>query len=193
MIGWIDTRIEKRKGQIMALAKSLPIREEVERYLKTTRETSLWRGGWNDTSYEINPGWRHNRKVSGLSAVERKELISAVDDDILRLQRSLVSNQEWIDKVTSQSVKAILLEDHARISASLETRMAQKSDLENPVQPDTNPVKEGDLAWLIQEFDDAVTELRVDVERVRSLEDNVRAGRSSINRLKVRAAKAEAP
>jgi hypothetical protein len=191
MIEWIDKRIETRKGQMMTLAKSLPIREEVERYLKTTRETSRWRGNRNDTSYEINPAWRHNRKVSGLSAVERKELIAAVDDDILRLERSLVSTEETIAKVKSESVKAILEDDRARISASLETRRSQKVELENPTQPNTTPVDEEGLAWLLEEFDNAVSDLEVDVQRVRSLEDNVKAGRASINRLKARAEKAE--
>jgi len=173
------------------LAKSLPIREEVDHYLKSTRETSRWRGGRNDTSYEINPEWRHNRKVSALSDVERKELIAAVEDDILRLERSLVSTEETIGKVKSDSVKAILEDDRARISASLETRRAQKADLENPVEPNAKPVGEGDLGWLLVEFDTAVADLKEDVKRLWSLEDNVRAGRADINRLKARAAKAE--
>jgi len=191
MIEWIDARIETRKGQITTLAKSLPIREEVDHYLKSTRETSRWRGGRNDTSYEINPEWRHNRKVSALSDVERKELIAAVEDDILRLERSLVSTEETIGKVKSDSVKAILEDDRARISASLETRRAQKADLENPVEPNAKPVGEGDLGWLLVEFDTAVADLKEDVKRLWSLEDNVRAGRADINRLKARAAKAE--
>ncbi len=191
MIEWIDRRIETRKGQMMTLAKSLPIREEVERYLKTTRESSRWRRDWNDSSYEVNPEWRHNRKVSGLSAVERKELIAAVDDDIMRLERSLASIEESISKVKSDPVKAILEEDRARVSTSLETRRAQKTELENPVEPNTSPVDEEGLAWLIDEFDTAVADLREDVTRVRALEDNVKAGRANINRLKARAKKEE--
>lgn len=189
MIAWIDRRIERRKAQMMTLARSLPVREEVERYLKTTEEHSNWRGDWDESSYEINPAWRHNRKVSGLSAVERKELASAVEADILRLERSVASLKEAIAKAKSEEVKAILNEDFARVSASLETRHAQKLELENPVKPDTTPVDEANLAWVVEEFDSAVAELRDDVARVRKLEDNVRAGRANINRLKTRAEK----
>ncbi len=187
MIAWIDQRMEKRKAQMLTLAKSLPIREEVERYLEKPKETSRWRRNEDEASYEINPEWRHNRKVSGLSDVERKELIEAVDKDILSLERSLAGIRESIGKAKSDAVKAILEEDSARVSASLETRRAQKTELENPVKPETKPVDGEELGWLLQEFDHTVADLREDVTRIRKLEDQVRAGRASINRLKATA------
>lgn len=80
----IDERVEKRANQIMELAKSMPHREDVEKY---ESDGGSYYDGWHYENSRISEKWRQNRRQGSATKVEIDDLTKALESAIDTLKR----------------------------------------------------------------------------------------------------------
>jgi len=76
----IDARIEKRIAQILAVQKSLPTHKDYERHKATGTD---WYG---NTSYVDNEDYEQNRRLTGHTDIQRKEIVEDLRRSIARIE-----------------------------------------------------------------------------------------------------------
>ena len=85
-IDTIDALIEKRKTDIVALARSIPGDENLPRLESTGWGYTSFHGGFYETS-RVSDDWRQNRRDRVQSTVQRREVRSALEDSLADLRQ----------------------------------------------------------------------------------------------------------
>jgi hypothetical protein len=76
----LDSRIEKRVQQILALEKSLPSHKDYDRYTKTG-------DGWWGSEFERNSDFEQNRRVTTHTDQMREKVLAGLDQSIAKLEQ----------------------------------------------------------------------------------------------------------
>ncbi len=80
LLAALDSRIEKRVQQILALEKSLPSHKDYDRYTKTG-------DGWWGSEFERNSDFEQNRRVTTHTNQMRDKVLTGLDQSIARLEK----------------------------------------------------------------------------------------------------------
>lgn len=125
-----DTRTEKRVQQILELAKSMPAREDVEKY--ETDSQSYWNGWYYETS-RISEEWKQNRRQGVATEKTLRELREALEKAITTLESRSASTLGFLkERNLSDAERAIQEQELGRITAMLDHRRAELVELAQP-------------------------------------------------------------
>ncbi len=125
-----DTRTQKRVDQILELAKSMPAREDVDKY--ETDSQSYW-NGWHYETSRISEEWKQNRRQGVATEKTLRELREALEKAIVTLESTSASTRGLLkDRNLSDSERAIQEQELGRITAMLDHRRAELVELALP-------------------------------------------------------------
>ncbi len=85
-IDTIDALIERRKADMIALARSIPGDQDMPRLESTGWGYRSFHGGFYETS-RVSDAWRQNRRDRTQSAVQRREVQRALEDSLTDLRQ----------------------------------------------------------------------------------------------------------
>lgn len=183
----LDERIEKRIAQIIELTRSLAVHQEFERYLVEYGDS---RYGWDDDKkYRKNDDWYQNRRVTGLTDQDRKQVEEALQknlDDLDRRARDLQSRMTTATGAT----KDLLAEDLAHVQQQQANRAEQMSELRVPTASATTNVDLDRARELQSLVKDMSGDLREDFFAIFRLYNELLVERRDLARLQAQAAKA---
>ncbi len=125
-----DTRTQKRVDQILELAKSMPAREDVEKY--ETDSQSYWNGWYYETS-RISDEWKQNRRQGVATDKTLRELREALEKAIAALEARSASTAGFLkERNLSDAERAIQEQELGRMTAMLDHRRAELVELALP-------------------------------------------------------------
>lgn len=125
-----DARTQKRVDQILELAKSMPAREDVEKY--ESAGGNYW-NGWYEETTRISDEWRQNRRQGVATEKSLREIREALQKSIATLESRSASTKGLLkDRKLSDAERAIQEQELGRINAQLETRRQELVDLALP-------------------------------------------------------------
>jgi hypothetical protein len=127
-----DARTQKRVDQIMELAKSMPEREDVEKY---ESDGSNWWNGWYHENSRISDEWKQNRRQGVATEVNLRELRQALEKAIADQQSRRDSIAGLLkDRQLSDASRALQEQELGRTDAVLENLRGELTDLAVPAQ-----------------------------------------------------------
>lgn len=185
----IDERIEKRVDEIIALARTLPAPEDVEKY-ESDGGSYYW-DGWYDERTRISEEWRQNRRQSVATDKERREIGQQLEASIQSLQSQHDRIQAQLDNgQLGERERAVQLAELGRVSARLDRRRGELAEIALPggdggavavdkreadalarLVEDSADDLAGDLWEVLRKYDEAVTER----DQIARLQENLEA------------------
>ena len=183
----LDERIEKRINQIIELTRSLAVHQEFERYLVEYGDS---RYGWDDDKkYRKNDDWYQDRRVTGLTDQDRKQVEEALQKNLDDLDRRARDLKSRIATATGTS-KSLLEEDLAHVQQMQGTRAEQMSELRVPTAGAASSVDLDRAKELQALVKDMSGDLREDFFAIFRLYNELLVERRDLARLQAQAAKA---
>ncbi|MEM1085747.1 MAG: hypothetical protein AAGI48_16685 [Verrucomicrobiota bacterium] len=126
----IDERIEKRASQIVELAKTLPHREDVEKY---EGDGGNYYDGWYYENSRISDEWRQNRRQGSATKKEIDGLVKALEEAIDRLERRKMAIEARIKGgQLSEANQTLAQFELGQTDAMLEHRRSELLELSKP-------------------------------------------------------------
>ena len=125
-----DARTQKRVDQILELAKSMPVREDVEKY--ESDGGHYWNGWYYETT-RISEEWKQNRRQGVATEKSLREIREALQKSITTLESRSASTSGLLkDRNLSDAERAIQEQELGRINAMLENRRQELAELALP-------------------------------------------------------------
>ena len=125
-----DARTQKRVDQILELAKSMPAREDVEKY---ESDGGLYWNGWYEETTRISDEWKQNRRQGVATEKSLRELREALEKSIATLESRGASTRGLLkDRKLSDAERAIQEQELGRIDALIQIRRRELVDLALP-------------------------------------------------------------
>jgi hypothetical protein len=131
-IDTIDALIERRKTDIIALARSIPGNENLPRHESTGWAYSSFHGGFYETS-RVSDAWRQNRRDRVQSTVQRREVQRALEEslgDLRQRQRRLVTALGNTNLTAPQ--REIQQQELERVLVMIQQRQEQLEEINEP-------------------------------------------------------------
>lgn len=137
-----DARTNKRVDQIMALAKSMPAREEVEKY--ESDGGSYW-NGWYEENTRISEDWKQNRRQGVATETSLRELREALEKSIVSLESRKASTEDLLkNRKLSDAERAIQEQELGRTNAVIANLKQDLVGLAIPGKTGGSSSSEGD-------------------------------------------------
>ena len=125
-----DTRTQKRVDQILELAKSMPAREDVEKYESDSGQ--YWDGYYYETT-RISDEWKQNRRQGVATEKSLREIREALEKSIATQEsRSALTRGLLKERNLSDAERAIQEQELGRIDAMLANRRKELVELALP-------------------------------------------------------------
>lgn len=125
-----DVRTQKRVDQIMGLAKSMPQREDVDKY---EDDGGHYRNGWYYETSRISEDWKQNRRQGVATEKSLRELREALEKAISTQESRRASIAEMLkNRNLSDAERAIQEQELGRTDALLENRRMELVELGLP-------------------------------------------------------------
>ncbi|MES2657293.1 MAG: hypothetical protein V4689_01685 [Verrucomicrobiota bacterium] len=125
-----DARTQKRVDQIVELAKTMPAREDVDKYEDAGTE---YRNGWYYETTRISEEWKQNRRQGVATEKSLRELREALEKSIGSLESRRASTAGLLkERNLSDAERAIQQQELGRIDAMLENRRMELLELSLP-------------------------------------------------------------
>lgn len=135
-----DARIQKRVDQIMELAKSMPAREDVEKY---EDDGGVYWDGWYQETTRISEEWKQNRRQGVATEKSLREIRQALEKAIGSLEARRNSTAEILkNRAVSDAERALQTEELGRIDAILLNRRNDLLELKPSPDPETTAEKD---------------------------------------------------
>ncbi len=131
-IDTIDALIERRKNDMIALARSIPGNENLPRLESTSWGYSSFHGGFYDNS-RVSDSWRQNRRDRVQSTVQLREVQKALEDsltDLRQRQRRLTTALGGTNLTTPQ--RELQEQELERVNAMIQQRQEQLVEISDP-------------------------------------------------------------
>lgn len=130
-----DSRIQKRVDQILELAKSMPARQDVEKY--ESDGGGYWNGfGMYHESTRITDEWKQNRRQGTATETSLREIRQALEKAISTLEdRQRATEQALKSTSISAAERGIQQDELERINGLLASRREELRDLNLPNLP----------------------------------------------------------
>ena len=131
-IDTIDALIERRKNDMIALARSIPGNENLPRLESAGWGYSSFHGGFYDNS-RVSDSWRQNRRDRVQSTVQLREVQRALEDsltDLRQRQRRLTTALGGTNLTTPQ--RELQEQELERVNAMLQQRQEQLVEISDP-------------------------------------------------------------
>ncbi len=128
----IDALIERRKTDIIALARSIPGNENLPRHESTGWAYSSFHGGFYETS-RVSDTWRQNRRDRVQSTVQLREVQRALEEslsDLRQRQRRLVTALGSTNLTAPQ--REIQQQELERVLVMIQQRQEQLEEISEP-------------------------------------------------------------
>jgi hypothetical protein len=128
----IDALIERRKNDIIALARSIPGNENLPRHESTGWAYSSFHGGFYETS-RVSDAWRQNRRDRVQSTVQLREVQRALEEslsDLRQRQRRLVTALGSTNLTAPQ--REIQQQELERVLVMIQQRQEQLEEISEP-------------------------------------------------------------
>jgi hypothetical protein len=128
----IDALIERRKNDIIALARSIPGNENLPRLESADWGYSSFHGGFYDNS-RVSDAWRQNRRDRVQSTVQLREVQRALEDsltDLRQRQRRLTTALGGTTLTAPQ--REIQEQELERVNAMIQQRQEQLVEIMDP-------------------------------------------------------------
>lgn len=130
-----DARTEKRIEQIVELAKSMPVSQDVEKYESAGVD---YRNGWYEETTRISDEWRQNRRQGVATEKSLREIREALEKAIASLESRQAATAGLLkDTNITAAERAIQEQELGRIDAMLESRRQELVQLALPSAPAT--------------------------------------------------------
>lgn len=133
-IDTIDALIERRKTDIIALARSIPGAEDLPRNESTGWGYTSFFGGFYETT-RVSDAWRQNRRDRVQSTVQRREVERALTDslaDLRQRQRRLTTALGGSNLTAPQ--REIQQQELERINVTIQQRQEQLVEIAAPAE-----------------------------------------------------------
>lgn len=130
----IDALIERRKNDIIALARSIPGNENLPRNESTGWGYSSFHGGFYETS-RVSDAWRQNRRDRVQSTVQRREVQRALEEsltDLRQRQRRLTTALGGTNLTAPQ--REIQQQELERVNVMIQQRQEQLVEIAAPAE-----------------------------------------------------------
>jgi hypothetical protein len=131
-IDTIDALVERRKTDIIALARSIPGDENLPRLESTDWGYTSFHGGFHDNS-RVSDAWRQNRRDRVQSTVQRREVQGALEEsltDLRQRQRSLSTALGGTNLTAPQ--REIQEQELERVKTMIQQRQEQLVEIATP-------------------------------------------------------------
>lgn len=128
----IDALIERRKNDIIALARSIPGNENLPRIEQGSWGYSSFHGGWFDNS-RVSDDWRQNRRDRVQSTIQLREVQRALEEslgDLRQRQRRLVTALGNTNLTAPQ--REIQQQELERVLVMIQQRQEQLVEISEP-------------------------------------------------------------
>lgn len=155
----LDTRIEKRVQQILALNKSLPTHKDYEQY-KSAGET------WYGTNLVENEDYKQNKRLTARSNTQRGEIIKELERSLDRLDRQNRTLRSQAAAAAGEAQSKALMEEIAKNDALAKTRRAQLTDTLKPSETPTRPISSREAQDLDSALRKSIDTMRNDFGRL---------------------------
>ncbi len=180
----IDARIEKRVEDIIALTRSIPAREDIDRIESTGYGSTNFWGGWYEHT-RLSEDWRQNRRDGVQSTRQRRELTQALEQsvqDLERRRRAVVVNLRG----SSLSAPAREIQTHElnRVDAILDQRRSQLMELATPSAPPSQTVTRNEARDLSNLLDSARRDIASDFSKTLRLFNEATEERDRLHSLR---------
>lgn len=170
-----DERTKLRVDQIMALAKSMPASESVEKY--ESDGGSYW-NGWFEENTRISEDWKQNRRQGVATGKNLRELREALEKSINSLEARKASTEDMLqNRKLSDAERAIQQQELGRTDAVLANLKQQLVGLAIPGKTGGASGSEGDRYDTSTPAENAVNE-----DSAAELKDRLEDARGDISR-----------
>ena len=183
-IDLIDARIEKRVADIIALTRSIPTRENIDRIENTGYGSTNFWGGWYENT-RVSEDWRQNRRDGVQSTRQRRELTQALEQSVLDLERrrrTLVANLRGSN--LSAPAREIQTQELTRVDAILDQRRSQLLELATPTTPASQTVSRNEARDLSNLLDSARRDIASDFSKTLRLFNDATQERDGLHSLR---------
>ncbi|MEZ0273471.1 MAG: hypothetical protein ACAH88_01090, partial [Roseimicrobium sp.] len=114
-IAKVDSRMEKRVQQILALNQSMPAHQDYEKY-KTVDN------GWYGTTFAVNGDYKQNQRLMTHTNSQRGKILEGLQKSVDRLEQYNRTLQGWLAKATGDEHRKTLQGEIARNEELLKER-----------------------------------------------------------------------
>jgi hypothetical protein len=132
-IAKVDSRMEKRVQQILALNQSMPAHQDYEKY-KTVDS------GWYGTTFAVNEDYKQNQRLMTHTNSQRGKILEGLQKSVDRLEQYNRTLQGWLAKATGDEHRKTLQGEIARNEELLKERRTQIADMAKPTLDTSRPV-----------------------------------------------------
>ena len=137
-----DARTQKRIDQILELAKSMPARENVDKF---ESDGGSYMNGWYSESTRISDEWKQNRRQGIATEKSLREIREALEKAISTLESRIASTRDLLkNRKLTDAEREIQKQELGRMDAQLEARRQELLELTVPASktaakaPDTS-------------------------------------------------------
>lgn len=125
-----DERIGKRIDQVMALAKSFPGHQNVNKY---ESYGSSYANGWFQENTRVSDEWKQNRRATTAAKGARQDVLQELDKALDRNQARRASAADALaHRKLSAKERALQQEELGRLDAAIDNLKAQRRELVLP-------------------------------------------------------------
>ncbi|HSI65324.1 MAG TPA: hypothetical protein VLE43_19520 [Candidatus Saccharimonadia bacterium] len=132
-IAKVDSKMEKRVQQILALNKSMPAHQDYEKY-KTVDS------GWYGTTFAVNEDYKQNQRLMTHTDSQRGKILEGLQKSVDRLEQYNRTLQGWLAKATGDEHRKTLQGEIARNEELLKERRTQIADMAKPTFDTSRPI-----------------------------------------------------
>jgi hypothetical protein len=178
----IDALTEKRVAQIVALVKSMPGGEDIEKYESAG---GYYYNGFYEEETRVSEEWRQNRRDRVESEKQRREVQQALEKSIADLEARLATLKAQLagGKLTAPE-KEIFEHELGYVTNLVGQRKAQLVEVTAPSTPAGDDASKGEADDLKQLFNDARRDIAGDFTKTLKLYHAAAAEREKIHAAK---------
>lgn len=183
-IDTIDALIERRKTDIIALARSIPGNENLPRIENTSWGYSSFHGGFYDNS-RVSDAWRQNRRDRVQSTVQRREVQRALEDslaDLRQRQRRLVTALGSTNLTAPQ--REIQQQELERVLVMIQQRQEQLVEINEPAEAPEQAASRNEATELRNLIRDSRQDIAADFSQTLRLYRAAAAERQRIHQIR---------
>lgn len=156
-ISALDTLIEKRVQQIIALHESMPSHKDYERYVNT--------GGWYSVDQE-NPDYEQNRRMTTRTNTQRTQLIDGLEKSIARLESQNNTLHRQLSATNDPATHKMLGDEIAKNDALIAERRKQRLEVLNSEGASKREISLKQAMDMDKALQTAITDLKSDFDNL---------------------------
>ncbi|RBP47865.1 hypothetical protein DES53_101665 [Roseimicrobium gellanilyticum] len=132
-IAKVDSRMEKRVQQILALNQSMPQHQDYDKYKEIDN-------GWYGTTFAVNEDYKQNQRLMTHTNAQRGKILEGLQKSVDRLEQYNRTLNGWLAKATGDEHRKTLQGEIARNEELLKERRTQIVDLAKPALDTSRPI-----------------------------------------------------